>query len=241
MNVIAQLEYELAYYDSAVHCFNHYTTRILVDSRYSQTLVSRTVCHQWRQEEVGVLTADRRTLNCCGYGKIKLGFEQARPVIVEVLVVDGLMLGFDLLLEIDAIKVLNGVHLTESGKARFGNPNRCAPISIDKPNISVTFDRSTKAWTALWKWTSDHSHKVLANRVQKYTVFDHVRDVYEEELSMWRFNRNKRPHPRYHLWDLDIREECRRCDGQELDSNNKDSNGLSYRHHKRACLWCVEL
>ena len=28
MNVLARLEYELAYYDSAVHCFNHYTTRI---------------------------------------------------------------------------------------------------------------------------------------------------------------------------------------------------------------------
>ena len=27
VNVIAQLEYELAYYDSAVHRFNHYTTR----------------------------------------------------------------------------------------------------------------------------------------------------------------------------------------------------------------------
>ena len=27
MNIIAQLEYELAYYDSAVHRFNHYTTR----------------------------------------------------------------------------------------------------------------------------------------------------------------------------------------------------------------------
>ena len=27
MNVIARVEYELAYYDSAVHRFNHYTTR----------------------------------------------------------------------------------------------------------------------------------------------------------------------------------------------------------------------
>ena len=27
MNVIALLEYELAYYDSAVYCFNHYTTK----------------------------------------------------------------------------------------------------------------------------------------------------------------------------------------------------------------------
>ena len=28
VNVIARLEYELAYYDSAVHRFDHYTTRI---------------------------------------------------------------------------------------------------------------------------------------------------------------------------------------------------------------------
>ena len=27
MNIIARLEYELAYYDSAIHRFNHYTTR----------------------------------------------------------------------------------------------------------------------------------------------------------------------------------------------------------------------
>ena len=27
VNVIAQLELELAYYDTAVQCFNHYTTR----------------------------------------------------------------------------------------------------------------------------------------------------------------------------------------------------------------------
>ena len=29
MNVTVRLEYELAYYDSAVHRFNHYTTRTL--------------------------------------------------------------------------------------------------------------------------------------------------------------------------------------------------------------------
>ena len=27
VNVITRLEYELAYYESAVHCFNHFTTR----------------------------------------------------------------------------------------------------------------------------------------------------------------------------------------------------------------------
>ena len=32
VNVIAQLGYKLAYYNSAVHCFNHYTTRTPLDS-----------------------------------------------------------------------------------------------------------------------------------------------------------------------------------------------------------------
>ena len=32
VNVIARLEFELAYYDFAVHHFNHYTTRIVRDS-----------------------------------------------------------------------------------------------------------------------------------------------------------------------------------------------------------------
>ena len=35
MNVIARLEYELVYYDSAVHRFNHYATR----TPYSSILV----------------------------------------------------------------------------------------------------------------------------------------------------------------------------------------------------------
>ena len=32
VNVIARLEYELAYYDSAVHRFNHYTTRTPINT-----------------------------------------------------------------------------------------------------------------------------------------------------------------------------------------------------------------
>ena len=109
-------------------------------------------------------------------------------MIVEILFVDGWLLGFNLLLEIDAIKELGGVHLTESGEACFGNPNRCAAILIDEPDFSVTFNRSTKAWTALWKWASGHLPTELANRLQEYTVPHHVWDVYEEELSMWQRN-----------------------------------------------------
>ena len=35
--------------------------------------------------------------------------------------------------------------------------------------------------------------------------------------------------------------ECCRCNGQEFESDNKDSNYLPYYSHKRVRLWCVEL
>ena len=74
MNVIARLEYELAYYDSAVHRFNHYTTRTppmttSVTNEYtslqkykSLTLYFRKgdVCSvwemNWRQGQTAILT-----------------------------------------------------------------------------------------------------------------------------------------------------------------------------------------
>ena len=139
----------------------------------------------WRQKEVGVLTAADRALKYHGYGKI-----------VEVLVVDGKLLGCDLLLGIDVIKELGSVHLTESDVAHFGNPNKCAAISIDELDFSVTFDWSTKAWMASWKWASGHLPTELANRVQEYTVSDHIWDAYEEELSMWPRNGWLLPFPK---------------------------------------------
>ena len=38
MNVIARLEYELAYYDHAVHRFNHYTTRTPPKRNFNLTI-----------------------------------------------------------------------------------------------------------------------------------------------------------------------------------------------------------
>ena len=39
MNIIAWLEYELAYYDSVVHCFYHYTTRTPLEAMLSTSLI----------------------------------------------------------------------------------------------------------------------------------------------------------------------------------------------------------
>ena len=107
---------------------------------------------------------------------------QVLAVNIEALEVDKQLLGFDLLLGIDAIKELGGVYLTESGETRFGGLNRCAAISIDEPDFSVTYDRSNKEWTASWKWANSHSPSKLSNSVQEYTVPCHARDAYENEI-----------------------------------------------------------
>ena len=44
VNVIARLEYELAYYDSTVHRFNHYTTRTLMSKQVSSDYVCHAQC-----------------------------------------------------------------------------------------------------------------------------------------------------------------------------------------------------
>ena len=115
----------------------------LIDSGCSQMLVRQAMCRFWKRKSSRVLTAERRTLNCRGYGKIKVEVGRVLAVDIEALIVDKL-LGFDLLLGIDAIKLLGGVYLTESGEAHFGGLNRCAAISIDELDFSVTYDRRNK-------------------------------------------------------------------------------------------------
>ena len=136
----------------------------LIDSECSQTLVSKAVCRFWKRKSAGVLTADGRTLICRGYGKIKVEVGQVLAVDIEPLVVDKQLLGFDLLLWIDAIK-----------EARFGGLNRCAAISIDEPDFNVTYDRRNKEWTASWKWVNGHSPRGLSNSVQEYAMPCHAR------------------------------------------------------------------
>ena len=154
----------------------------LIDSGCSHTLVSKAVCRFWKRKSTGVLTADGRRLNCRGYGRIKVEVGQVPAIDIEALVVNEQLLGFDLLLGIDAIKEIDGVYLTESGEARFGGLNRCAAISVDEPDFSMTYNCTNKEWTASWKWANDRSPSELSNSVQEYAVPCHARDAYENEI-----------------------------------------------------------
>ena len=150
----------------------------LIDSGCSRTLVSKAMCCFWKRKSAGALSAGGRTLNCREYGRIKVEVSQVPAVDIEALVVDKQLLGFDLLLGIDVIKELGSVNLTESGKACFGGLNRCAAISINELDFSMTYDCSNKEWTASWKWANSHSPSKLSNSVQEYAMPCHARDTY---------------------------------------------------------------
>ena len=61
---------------------------------------------------------------------------------IERLVVHKRPLDFDLLLGYGAIKALGGVLITQSGTVKFcGEAPVCAALKIDRPDISVEFER----------------------------------------------------------------------------------------------------
>lgn len=62
-----------------------------------------------------MLTADEKTIECCGRGRIHLGIKGAEPVYVEALCT----LVLELILGIDAIRAAGGVTITSAGVVGF--------------------------------------------------------------------------------------------------------------------------
>ena len=63
MNVIARLEYELAYYDSAVHRFNHYTTRTPQSEKVEGKEVKLPQLRKQRDKETSLRRKDETPKN----------------------------------------------------------------------------------------------------------------------------------------------------------------------------------
>ena len=108
-----------------------------------------------------VFTVGEGALRCCGVGRVQLDVGSGCPSDVEVLVADGKLLGFDLLLGFDIIKKLGGVYTTRDGTVSFPQLNRpvCAAITIDKPDFNAEFNQNKKIWVGSWKWSENRFGK----------------------------------------------------------------------------------
>lgn len=157
----------------------------LLDSGCSHTIVSTRLCPSWTKRKIKVTTIGGETQTCCGAGTVKIYTDTGAATKINVLVTQGNLLGFDLLLGYDAIKVLGGVAIHQDGKVRFLEAPVCAALHIDRPDFTVDYDSRKRAWIASWKWTEGMAPTKLKNGVAEYPIPSEARAEYERELKAW--------------------------------------------------------
>ena len=153
---------------------------VLVDSGCSRSLVTESVCNPWSGQASDVLTVDCKTLRSNGIRTITLAGDNISSVKADVLVVNSPLLGFDMQLGMDIIRMLGGVRIDQSGNVIFSRtgPHAGAAIRIEEPDFSAEFNEKTRAWTASWKWSGIQPPNSLVNKVPEYPMSAQVRQEY---------------------------------------------------------------
>ena len=86
---------------------------MLVDSGCSSSIVSGMLCRPEVWKSTAILAASRKCLLSHGVGSITLTVTNRNPLKTNMLVVNSKPLGFNLLLGMDVIKKMGGVHIDE--------------------------------------------------------------------------------------------------------------------------------
>ena len=115
---------------------------------------------------------------CCSERMVTVSMGEGSSAKISMLVVHGKPLGIDLLLGIDAIKMLGGMVVGLM----------CAAISMNEPDFTTTFNHWSRAWTVAWKWSEARAPEGLDNRVPEYLVAAEIWEDYEWELCSWMSN-----------------------------------------------------
>ena len=87
----------------------------LIDAGWSQTIVHADQCQSRWKAGVDVERIAGTSCVCCGIGVVPISTDEGDSAKVNVLVVCGKPLGFDLLLGIDAIKALSDIVVGSAG------------------------------------------------------------------------------------------------------------------------------
>ena len=82
----------------------------LVDSGFSQSLVTGLVCSPLSHKELNIMTTNDEIIHSYGIATIMLAVDNLNPIRTDVLVVNSQLLGFDMLLGMNIIKILESQH-----------------------------------------------------------------------------------------------------------------------------------
>ncbi|KFD49052.1 hypothetical protein M513_10100 [Trichuris suis] len=163
----------------------------LVDSGCSRCIVYAPFCRQWERHPVSLKTISGEELPCIGSGHVSLVVPGARAMAVDVIVSDRRPLGLDFVLGMSAIRLLGGVLVNSQGHVQF-NPFSSATCAgadtvmrIDEKDFVVTYEPTSRSWTAAWKWANGGGPEVLKNARMEHPPAPAIRAAYEEELKSW--------------------------------------------------------
>lgn len=125
---------------------------VLIDTECSQSIVDAEWCQCWKKARVDVRTIAGTSRACC-VGVVTIFTNKGDSAKISVLVVCDKPLEFDLLLGIDVIRVLGGIIVgpIESVQISDGKVIMCAPIFVNEPDFTATFNHQSRTWTISWK------------------------------------------------------------------------------------------
>ena len=132
---------------------------------------------------------------------VQIGNGNEPSVTVQALVVDRYLLGYDLLLGLNAIRQLGGMAMFDTGEVRFPQHERlmCAVITLDEPDFHAEYDEAKRVWTTSWKWSGNQSPMSLKNRLSEYPTPKRLQGEYEQEWQAWIQNGWLIPYPESEL------------------------------------------
>ena len=176
----------------------------LVDSGCSSSVVSGLLCQPEIWKSTAIMTAGRKCLLRHGVGSITLTVTNRNHLKTNVLEVNSKPLGFNLLLGMNVMKKLGGMHIDEGGKAHFAEVAHTlgATIKLEQPDFCTEFDQSNKSWTVSSKWSGDQPPEKLYNRKPEHTIPARTRAEYDKELQNWIDNGWLVPYPEDKLGPL---------------------------------------
>ena len=117
----------------------------LVDTGYSQSIVSADRCTTWSSQHVDMQTIDGESRACCGVATVSILTSGGGQAILNMLVARERPLNYDLLIGIDAIRVLGGIMIMPTREVKLGGEKEvCAALCVDEPDFDASFDHNKK-------------------------------------------------------------------------------------------------
>lgn len=183
--------------------FDGQTTTALLDSGCSQTVISRRLIPSGklgRNGQYSIMMMNGESVKCAGCYDCELTVEGCK-LRLNCLVADVLP-GYDVILGMDAIKIMGGVWIGGDGsQVSFDRNEVCASaggseLKIDDQDFYAEFRDGQ--WHVSWKWVEGTSGPKLRNSVAQYKMDAEVEGSFSSEIEEWINNGWLRPYEGEH-------------------------------------------